>query len=271
MKILKPERRVPKRNGKEDSVAVSLENVEDVNSAEDLSLLAQEEKEEKEDKEGKKEKEKKEEKEEKEEKIGERNEEGTSLVTSISPSSSASIFLSSSFPADSEEFSADSECTDISDVTDRETETPHPQLQSGEMIKNNSAISPIQTSNEYQNSNNFIETNIFDDYDGDIIDRKIKSDNEFEMKIDVVTDTEIEIETEIGMKMEMEMIRRNISETIPNDEKIINSLPTLNQSQSQSQSHVHNQYSPIMDPNEPVYMGSKKYGKLFVFWQVHKV
>jgi hypothetical protein len=30
----------------------------------------------------------------------------------------------------------------------------------------------------------------------------------------------------------------------------------------------HNYYTQIMEPNEPVYMGSKKYGKLFIFWQL---
>ena len=29
-----------------------------------------------------------------------------------------------------------------------------------------------------------------------------------------------------------------------------------------------NAFQMYMDPNEPVYMGSKTYGKLFVFWQV---
>ena len=44
MKILKPERRVLKRHGKEEIIGFYTDIIEDNNSAEDLSLLAEEEK-----------------------------------------------------------------------------------------------------------------------------------------------------------------------------------------------------------------------------------
>ena len=50
-----------------------------------------------------------------------------------------------------------------------------------------------------------------------------------------------------------------------NEKSIKNTTSTENTNKSAVSGSHHNS---IMDPNEPVYMGSKKYSKLFVFWQV---
>ena len=233
MKVLKPERRVLKRHGKEYSSVLMTEEMEDISSAEDLSLLAEEEKENKEIK---------------------VEIEGNypqnclkdinmSNVSSHSPlplnpiSTSISTSLS---PADSEEYSADSVCTDTSDVTDRETE--------------------ISVQHSPPSDNEVDEKN-----------GKMKLGELLTIPMELLTEVVTEVEEEAGMEAQ----DSNVYHSIKNDDKsnTLPSIPTQNQCQNQSQCQSQSQnqsLNHIMDPNEPVYMGSKKYEKLFIFWQVSK-
>ena len=214
MKVLKPERRVLKRHGKEDSSVVMTEEMEDVSSAEDLSLLVEEEKEEKEDSSSQLCL--------KEVDMANISTNSPSPFNTISSSISTSISSSLS-PADSEEYSADSVCTDTSDVTDRETD-----------ISVQHSPPPA--------------------YEIEEIQEKKKSEvalmNTMEFGTEVVT--EVVTETDTDADAEDKSILQST------EDGKCNTLPSI---PNQSLNH-------IMDPNEPVYMGSKKYEKLFIFWQV---
>ena len=227
MKVLKPERRVLKRHGKEYSSVLMTEEMEDISSAEDLSLVAEE---------------KKENKEIKVEIEGNYPQNclkdiNMSNVSSHSPLPLNPISISTSIstslsPADSEEYSADSVCTDTSDVTDRETE--------------------ISVQHSPPSDNEVDEKN-----------EKMKLGELLTTPMESLT----EVVTEVEEEAEMEAQDSNVYHSIKNDDKsnTLPSIPNQNQNQNQNQSLNH-----IMDPNEPVYMGSKKYEKLFIFWQVSK-
>ena len=229
MKVLKPERRVLKRHGKEYSSVLMTEEMEDISSAEDLSLLAEEEKENKEIKV------------EIESNYPQNclKDINMSNVSSHSPLPLNPISISTSIstslsPADSEEYSADSVCTDTSDVTDRETEISVQQSPPSD--------NEVDEKNEKKKLGEFLTT-----------------------PMELLT----EVVTEVEEEAEMEAQDSNVYYSIKSDDKsnTLLSIPNQNQNQNQSQNQSLNH---IMDPNEPVYMGSKKYEKLFIFWQVSK-
>ena len=82
----------------------------------------------------------------------------------------------------------------------------------------------------------------------------------------LVTD---DMKNKITFKIENEMKTETRMETKDENKTSLNEdVNKIEKNTKQSVPREVNQFQQIMDPNEPVFMGSKKYGKLFVFWQV---
>jgi hypothetical protein len=287
MKILKPETRTMKRRGKEE-VLTSYPVQEEGTSAEDLSLLeeikelsnvnrnflAKEQLKE----------------------LSGLGREGcetsesisispslncmtSSSVPSIDPSASVSI---SSFPQHSDESLSESL---ITDMTDTSSELNSLSSHEKEMLGNHTFVDAASADDD---SKMITQTDKI--YDGNKMQYNNENVNvvEVEVEVDMKVDVEVEVSTtdSVLVTPECDIIDNHVDNG--NDDSVkagYEEAATLetchvcpkitdksnngsgngNGRTAHKESH---QTSQFMDPNEPVYMGSKLYGKLFVFWQV---
>ena len=284
IKILKPETRVIKRRGKEEVAVVPVaEDSEERSSAEDLSLLAEEAKQTEENEE------------EGAEGVEEEVEEDVEdEITYLMDEATSPIDAGSEFEVETEEvsFSESEGLTDCAadtppicpgkaiaadtrpytfPVTDPSTHSVHTDSTADEcssepVLAEFSRVTegdvdlatnqlPIQS---FQSEEVTMTDTIIDHHSAtDDKENKITYDTEDEIKMEIKTEIKMEIQMEIKMEIEDEI------KTFPDD-----NLNKVERNTKQAVPKEVNQFQQIMDPNEPVFMGSKKYGKLFVFWQV---
>ena len=289
MKILKPETRTMKRRGKEE-VLTPYPVQEEGTSAEDLSLLeeikelsnvnrsffAKEQLKE----------------------LNGLGREGCEISESILISPSLNCMTSSSLPSTDPSVSSssfpqhlDESLSEslITDMTDTSSELNSLSSHEKEMLGGHTFVDAAGADDD---SRMMAKTDKM--YDGNKIQHNKENVNvvEVEGEVDIKVDVEVEVEVEVSatdsvlVTPECDNIDNHIDhgnddsvkagdeeaatlETCHVCSKISDKSSSGSGSGSGRTAHKEShQSSQFMDPNEPVYMGSKLYGKLFVFWQV---
>ena len=185
----------------------------------------------------------------------------------------------------------------ITDITDTSSELNSLSSHEKEVSGSHTFVDAASTDDDSRMMTKTDET-----YDGNKIPRNNENVNAVEVEVEVEVDTKVDVEVKISAAdsvlatPECDIIHNHIdhgnddSVKVGDEEaatlatchlcpKISDKSSSASGSGSGNSSgggsgngrNAHkesHQSSQFMDPNEPVYMGSKLYGKLFVFWQV---
>ena len=210
----------------------------------------------------------------------------TDIASSLSPSPTSSS--SSSFLLHMDENLSESL---ITDMTDTSSELNSLSSHEKEVIGNNTSVDSVSVDDETRIVQNetVISKNTSQRDDKHVNPIEV----EMEVEVEVEAQAEVEVEVEVENRATDSVLESTVCNIIDNshDHTTLCEDDSSSSSSSNSSKERHEEeasiplaidkngktahrenhpVSQVMDPNEPVYMGSKLYGKLFVFWQVRK-